>query len=399
MNRNLLQQYIAAYEANFEQISHDEIYKWRAVEHFKRHWDIDADDFSVMLKNALHRVSNLMDSGYYYPRRMILQYAEVAPETVRSAFRGLYDEDAPLLERMEAFRAEMERLNAREFPGKSTYQDDRAIMVYLNMKYPDTYYLYKYTMFKEFADRVHYDYKLRQGIGVNVVPYLQMCDQVREELVHHNQILKLHSERIGKKEYFDGEFHILTQDFIYAVTKYLTPASVPAEDGGRSGLFLTAVQLQPVKKTPTFKGQYVDYVAKQRRNKRLGDRGEDLVFRHLQDKYGDRVEHKSKTEGDGLGYDILSVDEDGNPTYIEVKTTRGGPGTAFYVSQNELAWSREQNERYQLWRLYDFDEESGTARYFVLEGDLSRYCINPLQFEVALELKDVDRHGQITGEV
>lgn len=60
----------------------------------------------------------------------------------------------------------------------------------------------------------------------------------------------------------------------------------------------------------------------------------------------ERVEHVSRTRGDGLGYDVLSFDADGRERYIEVKTTAFGQETPFYVSRNELACSdacREQS--------------------------------------------------------
>lgn len=41
----------------------------------------------------------------------------------------------------------------------------------------------------------------------------------------------------------------------------------------------------------------------------------------------------SKLDGDGLGYDILSYDRNGNPMYIEVKTTAGpGNGSIFITA-------------------------------------------------------------------
>lgn len=42
------------------------------------------------------------------------------------------------------------------------------------------------------------------------------------------------------------------------------------------------------------------------------------------------AEHVAITQGDGLGYDIKSYDENGNEIYIEVKTTTQNFGTSFY---------------------------------------------------------------------
>jgi hypothetical protein len=45
-----------------------------------------------------------------------------------------------------------------------------------------------------------------------------------------------------------------------------------------------------------------------------------------------KVEHVSRTRGDGLGFDVLSFDEQGKERYIEVKTTAFAKETPFFVS-------------------------------------------------------------------
>ena len=69
--------------------------------------------------------------------------------------------------------------------------------------------------------------------------------------------------------------------------------------------------------TPTTKR---DYLARESRNASLGLAGEEFVVRYEhwrlnqlgKPSLADRVEHVSKTKGDGLGYDVLS--QIGNPT-------------------------------------------------------------------------------------
>lgn len=48
MNRDNLQKLIDNYVENYEMLNdaeHNEIYKWTAVNHFQRHWNLDADGF------------------------------------------------------------------------------------------------------------------------------------------------------------------------------------------------------------------------------------------------------------------------------------------------------------------------------------------------------------------
>ena len=68
---NILNQYIERYD-EFDDDSptgNDEGYKWRVVREFKKHWDIDAEDFASMFKKAFEEVqkSNLIDNKTIQP--------------------------------------------------------------------------------------------------------------------------------------------------------------------------------------------------------------------------------------------------------------------------------------------------------------------------------------------
>lgn len=92
----------------------------------------------------------------------------------------------------------------------------------------------------------------------------------------------------------------------------------------------------------------------------------------------DRVEHVAATQGDGLGYDVLSFDEDGRERLIEVKTTAFGEFTPFYVSRNELARSEADADCFHLYRLFDFRDR---PRLFDLPGSISVRCqLEPVSY-------------------
>jgi hypothetical protein len=243
-------------------------------------------------------------------------------------------------------------------------------------------------MFKTFCEKLEYDYKPSRGNQSNIIQYFELCELIRAELTSHNNLLKLHSERIGKDEFLDREFTILTQDFIYAVARHLSidrHGLAPLN----SRLILKKTSLQPTLKAYTFKGKFIDYVSKYKRDKHIGDLGELWVLRHEKEhcspKYADEITAIAKSYGDGLGYDILSFDDDGHHKYIEVKTTKGDAKTSFFISRVELERSRQEGHHYYLYRLYNFDETKMKANLFILQGDLSKYCINPSEYEVMWE--------------
>ena len=129
-----------------------------------------------------------------------------------------------------------------------------------------------------------------------------------------------------------------------------------------------------------------NYLEIESRNRSLGLAGEALVlqFEHRrlwsggQRKLAERIEHVSVSQGDGLGYDIQSFETDGRERLIEVKTTRFGSLTPFFASRNEVSFSMEQREAFQLYRLFKFTEQ---PRLFILPGALGQTCrLDPVQF-------------------
>ena len=75
-----------------------------------------------------------------------------------------------------------------------------------------------------------------------------------------------------------------------------------------------------------------------------------------------------------MGYDVLSFNEDGSERHIEVKTTSGARDKPFDLTYTELAYSIKYPEKFMLYRLYNFDDDTGTEDYYIIEGDLLKAC-------------------------
>jgi hypothetical protein len=133
----------------------------------------------------------------------------------------------------------------------------------------------------------------------------------------------------------------------------------------------------------------VDYLEIEARNRSLGLAGElfvlDAEHRRLWTSgrrvLAERIEHVSKTKGDGLGFDIASYEADGRERLIEVKTTRFGQMTPFYASRTEVAVSDERSAAFSLYRVFKFRE---APKVFVLSGSLRESCLlDPVQFRAS----------------
>ncbi len=130
----------------------------------------------------------------------------------------------------------------------------------------------------------------------------------------------------------------------------------------------------------------VDYLAMEARNRSLGSAGEEFVVRFEvarliqagQERLARRVERVSETQGDGLGYDVLSFDVTGRERLIEVKTTAYGAFTPFYVTRGEVSLSREMPEHYHIYRTFDFRRR---PRLFWKSGAIDQaFGLEPSQF-------------------
>jgi hypothetical protein len=80
-----------------------------------------------------------------------------------------------------------------------------------------------------------------------------------------------------------------------------------------------------------------------------------------------RVKWVSRDLGDGLGYDIESIDTAGHPVFIEVKATNQGKDSLFFITLNELRVARREAGRYKLYRVFDL---STNPKIYILHGPL-----------------------------
>lgn len=152
------------------------------------------------------------------------------------------------------------------------------------------------------------------------------------------------------------------------ILKVLTDPPKPAPTGPRVS-----------EKIPHFLPRPINYLEREARNRVLGLAGEEFVINFerarlismRREALASRIEHVSKICGDAEGFDILSFDASGAERLIEVKTTKYGPDTPFYISRNELDVSQARAERYHLYRVFAFRE---APHLFTLHGALSTTC-------------------------
>lgn len=136
-----------------------------------------------------------------------------------------------------------------------------------------------------------------------------------------------------------------------------------------------------------------DWLKEQEEKTSLGFLGENFIYHTELDKvskFGDnfdltRVIHVSVNLGDGLGYDILSLNEFGDTIYIEVKTTKGSEYTPFYISRNEYDFIKTHHDSAFIYRVYNFDLNTKTGNYRIITPQelMSDYNLDPITYMVS----------------
>ena len=153
MQENLIEYALAEFKKSFNTQTtysskthwEEEEYKWIAVKTFQDYWNPDASDFAAMLEKSLSKVGNLMDSGRFFPKGMLLDFCKYDAEIVRGMFRNLYDESIDLGSRVSDFIAKGKELTKAIAPGMSSYQSTNSVSTLLWLRFPEKYFIYKYS--------------------------------------------------------------------------------------------------------------------------------------------------------------------------------------------------------------------------------------------------------------
>ena len=190
-----LEPVLSGYQTYFSQHwLHGEDFKWEAAQHFHDHWKIDAADFGEMFKEATAKVFSLLDTGYAYPRAMILNFAAADCEATRAMFRNLFDESTELSQRIIAFQAATEEIRTKYNDGSwnNHYQNTSAISVYLWLRYPDQYYIYRYSVAHDISDALNFDAPpKRDGSVESLLNSYRLYDELRAALSQNTAVTQM----------------------------------------------------------------------------------------------------------------------------------------------------------------------------------------------------------------
>ncbi len=223
INQSILDDVLKLYKHDFNIFQWgNEKYKWEAVKTFQDNWDVNAEDFAEMLTRSLSKTYNLLASMNNFPKRMITSFAKTAPEEVRAMFIALFDESCDVVERISEFKNKSLVLLEKYGNGAAQhYQYENAITIYLWLRYPDKYYIYKYSEVKTVADELSSDYRFKKGAYTeNLRNFYALYDEICAYIKTDTELTSLFKTQLTDTCYSDPEYRTLTIDVGFYISRY-----------------------------------------------------------------------------------------------------------------------------------------------------------------------------------
>jgi 5-methylcytosine-specific restriction endonuclease McrBC GTP-binding regulatory subunit McrB len=246
MNLEKLQKYWNDYKKYFElpKSEHKEKYKWVVLNQVYRKWNWNVDDVCEMYKNAflVDGSKNLWESGNFYPIKHTLWMFENFKDETINEFNNLFNEQIELHDRIKSFinfynlkLPELQKLVPDKKINYHSHKDFRAIALYLTLQYPEKYFLYKFTMFKNFSQKLELP-KIKAGDHYNLVNYIDLSNEVLNFIKRDSDFIKSYKEFTSEVEnYNDDSLHLLTQDFIYTIASHFNEGKKYWRVGSKDG--------------------------------------------------------------------------------------------------------------------------------------------------------------------
>ncbi len=161
---------------------------------------------------------------------MMSEFAKAAPEEVRAMFIALFDESRDVFERMDEFKHQSSVLLEKYGNGAAQhYQYENAISTYLWLRYPDKYYIYKFSEVKTVASELESDYQFRKGAyAENIRNFLNLYDEISAALKEDAELVNLLHSHLTDDCYPDPELKTLTIDVGFYISRVFLQKNIDA---------------------------------------------------------------------------------------------------------------------------------------------------------------------------
>ncbi len=207
-------------------VTRDEGYKFLSVNNFQEHFNIDDLDLSGMIDRAILN-NNLVAGAMYFPKKMLLVYAQDYTEETRLVLRNLFDESKDVYERIsdakEAFDDINKMRNDKLKESSSSYIGLRFLSLLLGYRFPDKYNALKPAEWKFFARFLDPDFSIpnRTLAGEQYRIYNLYIEALRVFLLERKEVEPIRDALTQGLPFKDAELRWITQGVIYVTARLL----------------------------------------------------------------------------------------------------------------------------------------------------------------------------------
>ena len=146
----------------------------------------------------------MLDSMNNFPRGMLIEYAKQNADAVKKMFVHLYDETKDMTERVLQFQEEAQILCEQYSASLQHYQRLTAISVYLWLRYPDKYSIFKYSVCRAAALELESDFMPKRGnTAENIKGNLLLLDEITKEVAQDTELIRLFEKARDQTVYQD----------------------------------------------------------------------------------------------------------------------------------------------------------------------------------------------------
>lgn len=225
LNLDKLNSLFDDYKKDFNLRWTNESFKWKAAKCFQDNWNINASNFGEMFEKATLKTETLLVSPHSFPRGMIMEFSKVDDDATRQMFVELYDESKDLYERISSFMNSAELLRSKYNPDgwKNHFQSPYEISIYLWLRYPEKYFIYKSGIYSSMAKQLGVEtVKGKHKRIEKLIACFDLYNKICEQVSQRQDICNMVNEAVKANNdcYADEYYRTLTTDFAYYVSKY-----------------------------------------------------------------------------------------------------------------------------------------------------------------------------------
>lgn len=363
-------------------VAYDEGYKFQSVDTFQQYFDLEATDLAGNLDLAIEN-NNLVTASMYFPRKMLLLYAQQFPEETRDILNNLFDESREISERIDSTKNAFEDLEVQRAKNlgeqsANTYIGLRFISLLLGYRYPNKYNALKPAEWKVFARFINPSFSIphKTPPGKQYEIYNEYIEPLRQFLQNRPEVKELRNQLTYGIDFKDVEMRWATQDVIFVTARALADkrASETVPKEAKESPVEQFVQVESITNEDVdtgfmaYEAHLEEYVIKNWDNINFGEK--------LNIYYDDDGTTGQQYTTDVGIIDILALDEHGDFVVIELKRAEYGYRVVGQVL-NYMGWVQDK-----------LAQESQKVRGMVIVGKADKTllaAIRPVSDKISLK--------------